>query len=149
MATMQHSNRRSAITIPADYLEDVRSAIIEEVTQDIGAVRSDHEEVLEAIGEDRTANRRSDRVAAVRILREDMRLLDDLVDADCDTTVSGSRDAIGHVLQATVRVLSSRLADVCVYAPIDTAAVLELTGRLRWAAEETARVESDDSEAVA
>ena len=137
MATMQESRHQSAgITIPAGYLEDVRSAIVAGIDSDSGMLRATHADVLERSG----AGPEEDRAAGVRHLREDMGLLDQVLDASVDTRVTGDRGALGHVLEATVRVLAGQLTDRCEYAPIEMGAVLELARRLRWAAEEAIRI---------
>jgi len=51
-----------------------------------------------------------------------------------------------HVLEATVRVLSSRLTDTCQYGPLPDLDVLELSYRLQWAAHEIGRIR-DEAEA--
>jgi hypothetical protein len=142
MATTVPNRHPVAITIPADYLEDVRAALIVEIGHDSNAIRTDQDAD--------TPNGREDRAAAVRNLREDTQLLDQVLDASRDTRVTGERDALAHVLDATVRVISSRLVDQCEYSPIEMRAVLDLAGRLRWAAEESAGIDGrDGSEAVA
>lgn len=133
MATVS-SSPHAEIVIPADYLEDVRSALFSEIENDGDMIRTDHEDVLKD-----TYSGREDRAAAVRILREDMHLLDQVLDASGDTTLRGERDAVVHVLEATVRVLSSRLTDTCQYGPLPDLDVLHLSHRLQWAAQEIGR----------
>jgi hypothetical protein len=130
MATMQET------TIPADYLEDVRSALVLEIVNGNDALRDDQERLVS----ERSAMARDDRACAMRLLGSDVRLLDELLGSSGDTKVTAERDTITEALQATVRVLGSRLVEQLEYAPIEMGAVLDLAGRLRWAAEEAARL---------
>jgi len=142
MATISSSSSDPVtITIPGDFLEDVRTALIAEIDNDSDAIRADHEEVLSADRPEWAATCQVDRAAAVRILREDMHLLDQVLQADGDPMVMGERSAVTHALEAVVRVLSGRLVDACVYAPIGMGAVVELSAAMRWAAEEAIRIE--------
>jgi hypothetical protein len=140
MTTISSNRSLAKITIPADYLEDVRSALVSGINNDSDALRSDHQEVLDGRGVGR-----EDRAAAVRILREDLQLLDQVLDASGDTTIRGDRDALVHVLEATVSVLSGRLADTSQYGPLPDLDVLELSYRLQWAAHEIGRISHDEA----
>ncbi len=134
MATI--SSHPVGLTIPAAYLEDVRTALVAEINSDSEAIRTDQKAVLEgsSVGSE-------DRGAAVRILREDMQLLDQALSASGETTVvTGERAALVHALDAMVRVLSARLVYQCEYAPVEMAAVAELADRLRWSAEQAAAI---------
>lgn len=131
------------ITIPADFLEDMRSALVVEIHLDSDAVHVNHQEALEDGG---GSPGREDRASAVRILRADMNLLDQVLEASDDTLVTGEADAMVHALEAVIRVLTPRLGDECQYGPLDLGAVLELTRRLRWAAEEAARIDGLDEQ---
>jgi hypothetical protein len=127
MATLSSNRSPAEITIPADYLEDVRSALVSGINNDSDALRSDHQEVLDGL-----AAGREDRAGAVRILR-----------ASGDTTIRGDWSALVHVLEATVSVLSGRLADTGQYAPLPDLDVLDLSYRLQWAAHEIGRIGHD------
>jgi hypothetical protein len=118
-----------AMTIPADYVEDVRTALIEEIEEDGNFLQTSQEQ---------------DRTDTARLLRNDVRLLDQLLDASGQTKVSAEPDTLAEVLQAIVRVLSSRLVAECEYSPITMAAVLDLASRLRWAAQESAALDGRD-----
>jgi hypothetical protein len=148
MATTAPSPKSVAITIPADYLEDVRTALIVEIENDGNALQTNQEAVTSSSRKEDLG--REDRASSVRLLRNDVRLLDQLLDASGQTKVSADWETLTEVLQAMVRVLSSRLVDECGYAPVDMVAVLDLAGRLRWAARESAGIDGrDGSEAVA
>jgi hypothetical protein len=124
------------ITIPAEYLEDVRSALVSEINQDSDALQVNQASLLEKNGE----LNREDRDASVRWLRNDLQLLDQLLDGSEARKVTADRDALIEVLQAMVRVLAGRLTDVCEYAPVPLGDVVELSARLRWAADEAIRL---------
>jgi hypothetical protein len=130
---MATANSRSGVTIPAAYLEDLRSALVATVSSASDAVRTDHEDVLRGFGPE-------DRAAAVRCLREDMHVLDQLLDATSDTKLHGEPEVLSHALEETVRVLAVRLTEVSGYAPIPMGDVLEVSDRLRWAAAEAVRI---------
>lgn len=138
------------ISIPAAYLEDARSALVEEINQGSKAVTSDQEAILTADRPEWAETRRADLASAVRLLHADMSLLEQLLDADGDTKLTGDQDAIGHVFEAITRVLSSHLDVACGYAPIDMGAVLELSAAMRWAADQAIRIEPtlDDRKAA-
>jgi len=144
MATIS-SSRAVEITIPADYLEDVRSAIVAEINSDCYALRENHASLLAG-----SLGGREDRASALGWLRNDSRLLDHLLDATGDTKVTADLSTVTHVLGETVRVLSSRLGQQCEYSPVPVGSVLELCAALRWAAEEAVRIEPQmDERAVA
>jgi hypothetical protein len=124
------------ITIPAEYLEDVRSALVSEINQDSDALQVNQATLLEKNGE----LNREDRDASVRWLRNDLQLLDQLLDGSEARKVTADRDALTEVLQAMVRVLAGRLTDVCQYGPVPLGDVVELSARLRWAANKAIRL---------
>ena len=135
MTTMQ-TQPPADVTIPAAYLEDMRSALVVEINHASHAVQTDQDDVLTG-----SLAAPEDRAAAVRLLREDIHLLDQVLAAAGDTTAAGERDAVTHALETMVRVLSGRLDDACRYEPIGMGAVLDLAERLRWAATEAIRIE--------
>jgi len=144
MATIS-SSRAVEITIPADYLEDVRSAIVAEINSDSDALRENHASLLSG-----SLGGREDRASALGWLRNDSRLLDQLLDASGDTKVTAECNTVTEALQSLVRVLIDRLADEAGYAPIPMGSVLELCAALRWAAEEAIRLTPQmDERAVA
>jgi hypothetical protein len=138
MATMDAD--QVAVKIPADYLEDVRSALVDEIEEDSAALTVDQAAVVGSPDVLHREPRQSDRNCAARILGRDMQLLSLLLDATGDTTVTAGRDTIVDALQATVRVLNRRLARACGYGPLPMGEVVELSTRLRWAADEAIRL---------
>ena len=130
----------AAVTIPADYLEDMRTAVIAEITSVSAWVETGQKSVLD---DGSTTVSREDRAGAVRDLREDMGLLDQILEASGDTKVSGDVSTLSHALQAVVREFNSRLVDVCGYGPLPMGDVIELSARLRWAADEAIRIDPD------
>jgi hypothetical protein len=120
----------ATIVVPAEYLEDARRALAVEIRDDSAALRDP-----------------SERESSARILRRDVRLLDQLLAATEDTTVEAEKDRISDpiadMLGEMVRVLSKRLEVVRRYGPVPMGDVLDIAERLRWAAEEAIRVEPD------
>jgi hypothetical protein len=135
-----------AITIPADYLEDCRSALLEEIASDSHALRS--------------ASPNDQRSSAV-ILSRSTRLLDPLLKATGDTKLTSEHaitsSPLVHMLEAMIRSLLPRLSNAARYGPMPMGDVADLAAKLRWAAEEAIRIDpevairltSDDLEAVA
>jgi hypothetical protein len=136
----------AAITIPADFLEDVRSALVAELDRDSDALRTDQAALLSS-GKDRSESwakaTRADRDLAVRLLRNDLRTLDELLDATGDTKVTADRDTLFHALEAMGRLLTERLRVEMGYGPLDMGNVLDLADRLRWTAEQAIRIYPD------
>jgi hypothetical protein len=138
MATMDVE--QAAVNIPTAYLEDVRSALAKEIKMDGDALRADQAKLVAAVGARDTEFHRGDRDGAVDSLSEDMRLLEQLRNATGDTKLTGDAGTLAHTLDATVRVLCRRLKDVCQYCPLPMGDVVELSARLRWAADEAIRI---------
>jgi hypothetical protein len=153
MATMEEE--QAAVTIPAAYLEDVRSALVEHIEMDADALRADHAAVVAAVGAQDAELHRSDREGAVDSLSKDLWLLEQLRGANSDTKLTGEAGTLSFTLEATVRVLNGRLKDVCQYGPLPMGDVVELSARLRWLAGEAIRIypgldhRLSDDEAVA
>jgi hypothetical protein len=95
---MASSKQSASITIPADYLEDVRAALTEEVDSDSGALR-----MADSV----------ERHSSAVILRRRMAVLDQALDATGKVTLTSEHDQIRsplvHMLEALVRMHSERL----------------------------------------
>lgn len=138
MATITTSS--ASIEIPADYLADVRSALIAEIADDAKALRVN----------DANSYSDEDRDSAAKILQRNMPLLDTLLAAtalyaemkrDDDVTLTAETSApLLHMLEAMVRQLVKRLRGAAQYAPMPMGEVLDLTERIRWAADEAIRI---------
>lgn len=139
MSTISSSSSSETveIKIPAAYLEDVRSALIAEIVSVSDALRVNQDSLISG----QSNGDREDRAYAAGWLRNDVRLLDQLLDASGDTKVTAERNTVTEALQALVRVLVDRLGHQCEYAPIGMGSVLELSAAVRWAAEEAIRIE--------
>ena len=131
----------ASLTIPADYLEDVRGALAAEIDSDGDQLRTEQARALPTVN-GRSAERfcREDRDGAVRLLHNDLRILDELLGATDDTEVTAERETLFHVLEAMCRLLTDRLNEHMPYGPLDMAAVLGLARRLGWAATEASRI---------
>ena len=151
MATME--KEQVAVTIPAAYLEDVRSALAKEIKMDGDALRADQAKLVAAVGARDIEFHPDDRDGAADSLSQDVRLLEQLHNATGDTKLTGEAGTLAHTLEATVRVLCGRLKGVCQYGPLPMRDVIELSSRLRWAADEAIRIYPElrpsDDEAVA
>jgi hypothetical protein len=115
------------ITVPADYLEDVRSALVAEINSDADMLRANQAEV-ESGPEDRDC--------AVRLLHNDLQALDQLLSASTDTEITMERETLFHTLEAMCRLLTKRLAEEMEYGPLDMLNVLALVARMEWAAKQ-------------
>jgi hypothetical protein len=117
----------ASILIPADYLEDVRSALVAELANDCDSLRD--------------ADNPEDRDADVRLLSQDLHLLQQLLDAITDTEVTAERNALFHVLEAMCRLVTDRLVEQMGFGPVDMLTVVALVSRLKWAASESIRIQ--------
>ena len=136
---MARSTESAKLTIPADYLEDARSALIKEIELDGEALRASQAD-FRADGH----NDPTDRDSSALMLRRDLELLGQLpADGDAVVTAQHNRMAMPLVemLEAMARVLSERLVDVVQYGPIPMGDVLDVATQLRWAAEEAIRLD--------
>jgi hypothetical protein len=119
----------ATITIPAGYLEDVRSAAIAEVASDSRALH----------GADA-----ADRGMSELILRRSTRLLNPLLNAAGDVELSAESDntssPLVHVLEGLIRLLEERLREAAQYGPLPMGDVIDIAAELRWAAEEAIRM---------
>ncbi|MGI8864978.1 MAG: hypothetical protein ACR2JH_11390 [Solirubrobacteraceae bacterium] len=127
MAEVMMEERAGRITIPAAYLEDVRRALAAEIDNDADWIKAseDHAE---------------DREGAVRHLRTDLGLLDSVLAADESTELAADPHGLFHMLEAFIRLLTERLTQEIDYAPISMGPVIEILGRLQWAADEALRL---------
>ena len=123
----------ATLKIPAAYLEDARSAVVAEIVSDGDMLHTNHQSALEG----RFGGMTEDRTSAAATLHRDMRLLDQIVDADGEVTLEGESGDLWFVLEEVVRLLAARLDEAKEYSPIDMAAVLNIAKQLRWAAEES------------
>ena len=129
----------AAIVIPADYLEDVRSALVQELANDVDALRTNQTDL--ATGKWGP----EDRDASLRLLSRDVAALGRVAAAAEATELVAERQTLFHALEALCRLLTDRLIERMGYGPVDMGAVLDLTARLRWAAGEAARIYQDEA----
>jgi hypothetical protein len=129
----------ATITVPADYLEEMRSAVVAELHNDGNMLRTNQAELVSSRN-DQLDVARADRESAVRLVRDDVALLDQLLAATENATVTATRATLFHALEAMGRLLVERLQEKCDYAPLDMTAVLDLASRLGWSAEQALRI---------
>ncbi len=119
----------ATITIPAAYLEDAQTALMSEIHGD---------------GESLDGQPPIERATSTLILKRDMQLLEQLLDASSDAVLEAEDDQISHPILMTVetmiRRLIGRLDRESVYAPLPLAAMLPLVDELRWAMSEAVRL---------
>lgn len=127
----------ATLKIPAAYLEDVRSAVIREIVGDSKTLRINHESVLAGTLDGDT----EDRTSAAAQLERSTGLLNQILDATTDATLDGRDEDLTYVLEELVRVLVERLQSAKGYSPIPMSEVLDITERVRWAAEEAVRID--------
>ena len=127
---------RATLTVPTDYLEDARSALIREVKRDGDALRTDCTP--------------EDQAGSARILGRTVQLIEQLDDATGKAELTAVHDTTSapliHLLEAMVDVFAERLRHVAQYGPIPMGDVLDLATRLRWVAEEAIRIEPRSGE---
>lgn len=117
------------LTVPAAYVEDFRAALVREIETATGLLGDS--DPLEM---------------GVEILSRDVRLLDQLPgrgvgEVELTAEHDKTSNPVLHALEALVHVLTERLEKAAGYGPLPMGDVLELTERLRWAAQEAIRIE--------
>lgn len=121
----------ATLTIPANYLDDARKAIIAQLRDDTDALGDGAEE----------------RESRARIMSRDMRVFERLLDATGDTTLEAAADSLsnplGEMLDTMIRQLVGRLDELCVYGPLPVCEMRPLMDEMRWAADEAVRVSPD------
>jgi hypothetical protein len=127
------------ITVPVDYLEDVRSALVAELENDTEALRACQTDLVAEKG------CREDRDSSAQHLSHDFGVLDQVLAAETDTEVIADRATLFYALEALCRLLTDRLKVEMGYGPVAMGAVLDLTTRLRWAAGEAARIYPEEA----
>lgn len=123
----------TALTIPAPYLEDVRAALIREIKDDSDALQNNQERLgdstfVESVG-------REDRSNTAGNLRDDLRALDQLLDADDDTEITAEAETLFSMFESMSQLLAERLTTETNYAPVEMLAVLwrsARSSRARW-----------------
>jgi hypothetical protein len=129
------AERDVTLTIPAEYLDDFRCAVVHDIGQDADWVCGQHKELVDGIDSGKGEGvHRDDLDGAVRSLREMVRLLDQLPDEDVEVSVSAETSALRFALDAMGRQLTKRIAGLYGYGPALVEPVPGLLERLRWAA---------------
>jgi hypothetical protein len=137
MAVSTPQQQIVTITIPAEYMDDFRSAVVREIEHDAEWVRGQHKEKVDAIDsgdQELVELRRRDEAGAIRSLQEDVNLLLQLPDVDGDVTVSAEQSALRHVLDEMGGQLAARITRLYKYGPALVEQVPALLESLRWSA---------------
>jgi hypothetical protein len=141
---------RTSITIPAQYAEDFRAAITEEIALQAKFVRSDQKKAIEweASGDDdRAAGSREDARHGRYLLAGDAALLGRVGREGTDELQIRVTDAdeagmVAHALEVMARkIVGRRIKRSLSYSPIDGEAapgLVELAARLMWTVERSA-----------
>ena len=134
--------------VPAEYVEDARNALVAELINDGQHLENEQESLSSATDDAHRDTCREDRAGALRSLKADLGLLDQLpADLDArDTELVGEFETLWHMIEAMSRLFVDQLIDLCKYSPLDTGDVAGLADRLRWSAE---RADLLDEQAVA
>lgn len=131
--------QRATLNVPAEYLDDVRAAVVAEVADSSRSVEANHEAAINGDGGD------EDWISSAEILTRNMALLDAVKAADGAVELTATQDRLSspliHVLEEMARLLSARLAEVVSYGPTPQGDVLDIAARLRWVAREAIRIE--------
>jgi hypothetical protein len=120
------------LTIPAASLADAQTALTEALSRQSRRLRNGYE-FERPIDPD-------DRRAGVRAMGQDTRMLEQLIDATADTTVTGENDQFYRLLEGIARGLLTQLADHAGRYPLELDEVSGLAQRLQWATAEAARL---------
>jgi methylmalonyl-CoA mutase cobalamin-binding subunit len=135
-----YSERKSAtLLIPAAYLHDVRAAIIDQCVQDSDDLRCDHGAVLNA-NEEIVQAAAKDRASVLRRMNENVSVLNQVFDAEGDTTITDTAEKLADTLGVMNRLLTERLTAGCVPEE-EPAELLRRLDEMRWAAEEAIRLD--------
>ena len=109
-----YSERNSAtLVIPAAYLHDVRAAIIDQCVQDSDDLRCDHGAVLNA-NEEIVQAAAKDRASVLRRMNENVSVLNQVFDAEGDTTITATGEKLAGTLGEMNRLLTERLTAGCI-----------------------------------
>ena len=143
---------RTMLTIPADYLDDFRDAVVYEIEDGTNAVETARKEIRDdeyrppAEREKRAAMHNDDRRLAIGLLAQDGKVLDQLEAAEEgeEFTVAADDATLAHVCMAMGRkVVAPRVARLLEFSPIDRkiAGLIEQElARLAWAVDNSARL---------
>ncbi len=131
------------ITVPAEYLDDFRGALVAEIESDGEWFATHHKKIREHESEPtRIESEREDRAGALRCLLEDAEMLQQLpADENVEATVSSNGEALRHVLERVARQWTSELAHELDYGPANFKPAPGLLERLRWTVERVASIE--------
>lgn len=134
-----------SVTIPAEYVEDFRAALVREIAASVKAVQDDYRSLDEAEGwlPDKVKFRRADLECATGLLVADAALLAGM-GANAtgltgeDVELQADADTIAHGFESMARVIELRLRDIVDCSPIDAkyaGKARHTMERLQWAAD--------------
>jgi hypothetical protein len=138
------------VTVPAEYADDFREAVIEEIAQQVEFNKKDRAELAEAIKyrkpEKTIEIDRADLALSTRLLIKDTRLLDLVSAAEGELSVPVERGdgdgTLSYAFETMARkVVGPRLTEALGFGPFVAESedeLRELTSRLMWAVEQAA-----------
>ena len=94
--------------IPAAYLHDVRAAVIGQCVQDSDDLRCDHEAALN-VNQELVQLAANDRAHVLRRINENVSVLNQVFNAEGDTTITATGEKLAGTLGEMNRLLTERL----------------------------------------
>ena len=122
------------LEIPAEYLDDMRSALITEVCESAARCNLAETELRNETRRTRLPIQVGDRNGAISVLLEDVTMLNQI---QAGHSLTGTAAELVHVLDTASRTWAERLNQAYSYAPAAVDEVQPLLDRLRWAVEQT------------
>ena len=154
--------RNVTLTVPAEYAEDFRAALVHDLAEETGYVKKERKELLNVI------EMRKDTESQRDAHRTAMKMLDREVElfrqagyegaGDIEISMGDDQGVVAYAFETVARqIIGPRLADALHVGPIDqewAAQLRELIERLTWAIDQAAEVNASyfpgrDKEAVA
>jgi hypothetical protein len=143
------TDRGVTLTIPAEYVDDFRDAVVFEIADGTDAVETNRKAIRDAADRRQDAWRSTCEVdwrSSVRLLAEDGVLLNQLEAAEPGQEFTASADdvTLAHACAAMAeKVVGRRVKDLLIYRPIDENVATELRvqlARLSWAIDNSTRL---------
>jgi hypothetical protein len=131
------------LTVPSEYVEDFRAAIVEELALDTGNVQELRAKVYDPY-EQHAALAAQDLRGAIRFLAQDAALFDQLHAADGTLEPDSDAETLAQTCETMARkIVGAELDRQLRFAPIDAAAaerLRDVMARLSWAIDNAARL---------
>lgn len=132
MATAE-AERAVQVTIPADYLEDFRTALTAEIHGTSEWLTGMQKDLITASDEQGAERARTDRAGAARYLRAHMATLEQLPETAEKTVVENQAEYLDPVFEEVCRRSGSRVEELLGYSPLPFDRLPAAVEELRWA----------------